>query len=76
MSSSGKPELLVVSAVAAMWASIGAANAQDWPTRPVTMVVPVAVGSSSDIVGRILAQRLFELLGQPVIVENAAAPAA
>jgi tripartite-type tricarboxylate transporter receptor subunit TctC len=45
--------------------------AQDWPARPVTMVVPVAVGSSSDIVGRILAQRLSELLGQPVIVENA-----
>ena len=64
-------KLILAVAMAATWASIGAAKAQDWPIRPVTMVVPVAVGSSSDIVGRILAQRLSELLGQPVIVENA-----
>src|SRR5882724_1682807 len=63
--------LLAVAIATTTWASIGGAKAQDWPTRPVTMVVPVAVGSSSDIVGRILAQRLSELLGQPVIVENA-----
>ena len=63
--------LLLAVALVTTWASIGGATAQDWPTRPVTMVVPVAVGSSSDIVGRILAQRLSELLGQPVIVENA-----
>ena len=60
-----------VLAIAAMLASIGCANAQDWPTRAITMVVPVTAGSSSDIVGRILAQRLSEVLGQPVIVENA-----
>ena len=64
-------KLLVAVAMAATWASISDAKAQDWPTRPVTMVVPVAVGSSSDIVGRIMAQRLSEILGQPVIVENA-----
>jgi tripartite-type tricarboxylate transporter receptor subunit TctC len=63
-------KLLLALAIATTWASIGGAQAQDWPTRPVTMVVPVAVGSSSDIVGRILAHRLSELLGQPVIVEN------
>jgi tripartite-type tricarboxylate transporter receptor subunit TctC len=44
--------------------------AQNWPTRPMTMVVPFAAGSSSDIVGRIVAPRLSELLGQQVIVEN------
>ena len=64
-------KLILAVAMTATWASIGSAKAQDWPTRPVTMVVPVAVGSSSDIVGRILAQRLSELLSQPVIVENA-----
>ena len=64
-------KLILAVAITATWAGIGAAKAQDWPTRPVTMVVPVAVGSSSDIVGRILAQRLSEVLGQPVIVENA-----
>jgi tripartite-type tricarboxylate transporter receptor subunit TctC len=45
-------------------------RAQDWPTRPVTMVVPFAAGSASDTVGRILAARLSEVLGQQVIIEN------
>src|SRR4030095_8710454 len=46
------------------------ATAQDWPARPVTMVVPTAAGGGADILGRILAARLSELLGQPVIIEN------
>jgi tripartite-type tricarboxylate transporter receptor subunit TctC len=47
-----------------------ARDAQSWPTRPVTMVVPFAAGSASDTVGRILAARLSEIFGQQVIVEN------
>jgi tripartite-type tricarboxylate transporter receptor subunit TctC len=46
------------------------ASADDWPTRPLTLVVPFAVGSGSDLNARILGPRLSELLGQPVIVEN------
>jgi tripartite-type tricarboxylate transporter receptor subunit TctC len=46
------------------------AAAQDWPTRPLTMVVAFAAGGGADVMGRILAQRLSELLGQQVIVEN------
>src|SRR5436305_13379422 len=46
------------------------AAAQTWPNRPVTMVVPFAAGSSSDIAGRVLAIGLSEALGQQVIVEN------
>jgi tripartite-type tricarboxylate transporter receptor subunit TctC len=46
------------------------AIAQNWPTRPVTMVVPYAAGSGSDLIGRILAKRLSELLATQVIVEN------
>jgi tripartite-type tricarboxylate transporter receptor subunit TctC len=46
------------------------ARAQDWPTRPVTIVIPFAAGSGSDIVGRILAPYISELLGRPVIIEN------
>jgi tripartite-type tricarboxylate transporter receptor subunit TctC len=46
------------------------AQAQNWPTRPVTMVVPFAAGSASDTMGRILAARLSEVLGQQVIIEN------
>jgi tripartite-type tricarboxylate transporter receptor subunit TctC len=45
-------------------------NAQEWPSRPVTMVVPTAAGGGADILGRILAARLSEVLRQPVIIEN------
>src|SRR5215217_7707283 len=46
------------------------ASAQDWPTRPITLVVPLAAGGGSDGLVRIFAPRLSELLGQSVIVEN------
>jgi tripartite-type tricarboxylate transporter receptor subunit TctC len=49
---------------------VAPALAQDWPTRPVTMVVPFAAGGPADTVGRILAPGLSELLGQQVIIEN------
>jgi tripartite-type tricarboxylate transporter receptor subunit TctC len=48
----------------------GEAGAQDWPTRPVTMVVPFAAGGPVDTLGRILAPRLSEVLGQQVVIEN------
>jgi tripartite-type tricarboxylate transporter receptor subunit TctC len=48
----------------------GEARAQDWPTRPVTMVVPFAAGGPVDTLGRILAPRLSEVLGQQVVIEN------
>ena len=47
-----------------------AASAQTWPSRPLSMVVPFAAGSASDTVGRILAARLSEVLGQQVVIEN------
>jgi tripartite-type tricarboxylate transporter receptor subunit TctC len=46
------------------------AASQDWPTRPVTMIVPFAAGGSVDVLGRIFANRMTELLGRSVIVEN------
>ena len=59
-----------VGSLALLLVLTGHALAQNWPTRPMTMVVPFAAGSSSDTVGRILAPRLSELLGQQVIIEN------
>src|SRR4051794_4586299 len=52
-------------------ASSGPAAAGDWPSRPVTMLYPFSAGSAGDGIGRILASRMAELLGQPVIFENA-----
>src|SRR3981189_939190 len=49
---------------------VGPAVAQEWPTRPVTLVVPFAAGGPIDTIGRILATRLSELLGQHMVVEN------
>ena len=46
------------------------AAAQDWPTRPVTMVIPFAPGGALDVVARIVGPRLSEILGKPVIIEN------
>jgi len=56
-------------AAAALLAQSGLA--QDWPTRPVTLVVPFAAGGPVDTTARIMAARLSQTLGQQVIVENA-----
>src|SRR5262245_26347938 len=61
---------LIVGAIIGALALPGELWAQDWPTRPVTLVVPYAAGAGIDVVGRILSPRLAELLRQEVIVEN------
>ena len=52
-----------------------AAYADDYPSRPITMVVPLAPGGSTDTLGRIIAQGMRPTLGQPVVVENTAGAA-
>jgi tripartite-type tricarboxylate transporter receptor subunit TctC len=47
-----------------------AAQAEDWPTHPLTMIIPFAAGGPTDVLGRVMAQRMSEVLGQQVIVEN------
>ena len=46
------------------------AVAQDWPTRPLTLVVPWAAGGGTDVMARIIARPMSEILGQQVMVEN------
>jgi tripartite-type tricarboxylate transporter receptor subunit TctC len=48
----------------------GQSSAQSFPTRPVTIVVPFAAGGPTDVVARILGERMAISLGQPVIIEN------
>jgi tripartite-type tricarboxylate transporter receptor subunit TctC len=60
----------MIAALAALVSATAPATAQNWPTRAVTMVVPFAAGGPADTVGRILAPRLSELLGQQVVVED------
>ena len=52
------------------FAPIKLAQADDWPSRPLTMVVPFAAGGPTDVVGRIVADRLSDALGQHIVVEN------
>jgi tripartite-type tricarboxylate transporter receptor subunit TctC len=46
------------------------ARAQAYPSRPITVIVPFAAGGSTDVLGRMLAERMRGSLGQPVIIEN------
>src|ERR1044071_5112589 len=58
----------LVGAVAAAWPFT--AHAQSYPSRAITMVVPFAAGGTFDVLGRIIAARMAELLGQSIVVEN------
>jgi len=51
------------------------ASADDYPSHPITMIVPLAPGGSTDVLGRIMAQAMSARLGQPVVVENVAGAA-
>src|SRR5262249_15454043 len=51
-------------------ASLGAVAAPQWPMRPLTMVVTFAAGGGDDVLARIIAPRLSEMLGQQVVIEN------
>jgi len=51
---------------------VAPATGETWPSRPITMVVPLAAGSGLDVVGRLLAARLGEVLEHQIIVENVA----
>jgi tripartite-type tricarboxylate transporter receptor subunit TctC len=53
-----------------LWASIAGVSAQQWPSRPVKVVVPYGVGGVTDTMARLTADRLSKSLGQPFVIEN------
>jgi tripartite-type tricarboxylate transporter receptor subunit TctC len=61
---------LVIALALALIAAVAPAQAQNFPTRPITLIVPFPPGGSTDVAGRIVADKMGAFLGQPVIVEN------
>jgi tripartite-type tricarboxylate transporter receptor subunit TctC len=64
------PRIQITAVLAALIAFTGVAAAQDWPTRPITLVVPFAPGGGIDVSVRIQALHMGETLGQTIVVEN------
>lgn len=61
----------LLSTIAGLFLLAGAASAQDaWPSKPITLVMPYAVGGGADLMARVLADSLRKSLGQPVTVAN------
>src|SRR5271169_2458409 len=61
----------LVTLIAAVFLT-GAAAAADYPSKPITLVVPFAAGGSNDIVARAIGKKLTEAWGQPVVIDNRA----
>src|SRR5436853_5723324 len=55
---------------AALLAGVVAASAQGFPNRPMTMIIPFAAGGPTDVLGRVIAQRMSEIMGQQIVIEN------
>src|SRR5918995_969975 len=60
----------ILAALAVLAIASSAAQAQQWPNRPIQMIVPFAPGGSTDVAARLVAQHLARVLGQQVVVEN------
>jgi tripartite-type tricarboxylate transporter receptor subunit TctC len=54
----------------AILGAVASAQAQSYPTKPITMIVPFAAGGATDVLARFLGERMRAILGQPIIVEN------
>ena len=63
---------LSVVVLGATLATFATASAQDYPTRPITLVVPYAAGGGNDVMARTVAEKMSKTLGQNIVVENRA----
>ena len=64
------PTILAITLLAFATPASAQQSAASWPSRPITLVAPFAAGGGNDVLGRIVAQPLGEILKQPVIIEN------
>ncbi|SRR5712692_1860069 len=64
------PIRIIGAAVTLLAGSTLATAAQDWPRRPLTLVVPFAAGGPIDVAARLIAPRIGERLGQQIVIEN------
>jgi len=65
-----KRSMVFLGVITLLWISVFPVMAADFPTKPVTLIVPFAAGSTTDIFLRVLAETTSKYLGQPVIAEN------
>lgn len=68
--------ICVATALAAMLGAPTGAQAQTYPSKPITMIVPFVAGGPLDVIGRILGDRMRTSLGQPIVIENVGGAAA
>jgi tripartite-type tricarboxylate transporter receptor subunit TctC len=62
--------LHIAAGAGALAAAPHVARAQTYPSRPITMIVPFPAGGATDVIGRIVAERMRRAIGQPIIIEN------
>ena len=60
----------LVAGIALAFFALGAAGAAEYPTKPVTVIVPFAAGGPTDVIARLIGDHMSRTLGQPIIVEN------
>ncbi len=64
--------IMLAAALLAASAAVAQASDTEWPQRPIRLIVPFPAGASTDIIGRILAQKMSQQLGQQIVIENRA----
>src|ERR1700747_1754365 len=64
-----KPLSFMITLAAGIGA-VSAASAQNYPNRPITMIIPFAAGGPTDVLGRLIGQRMTEILGPQIVIEN------